>query len=122
MSAFPTNRYTPSDSPPRLLASVSLLASDQTIYATPAGKRATVTLLVVCNTNGTATTFRIHHVAPGKSSAASNAQYWDTRIASGQTVLDDSPRALLPGDELRGKGGTASWVTVSVYGVETAVG
>lgn len=118
MSVFPTNETSRLDRSPRLLASVLLTTSDDRIYVVPADRIAHVHAVVVCNTHTTTTTFRLHHVAPGKSSGAANAQYYDSRLANSVSLIDETARPMQPGDALRGKASVASVVSVAVYGSE----
>lgn len=119
MMAYATNADDRSERNPRLLGQFLFTTTDERVYTVPAGKRATVVALVVCNTGTVANTFRIHHVPPRAAASATNAQYYDARLANGATVIDQMPRYLDPGDAIRGKAGTASVVSVAVYGSES---
>lgn len=121
MSAFPTNETSRIDRSPRLLASALLTTTDDRIYVTPPDRIAHVHSVVVCNTHTTTATFRLHHVAPGKTSGAANAQYFDSRLANSVTLIDETSRPMQPGDAMRGKASVASVVCVSVYGSEMPV-
>lgn len=121
MSAFPTNPITRTELNPRLLGYGLLTTTDDRMYAVPASKRAALTCVVFCNVSATAATFRMHHVVPGRTSGTTNAQYYDSRLNANVTVIDQSPRWLEPGDELRGKAGTANAVSFAVYGYEEAL-
>lgn len=121
MTAFPTNQTARNERSPRLLASGLLTTTDDRIYVVPADRIAVVHSIVVCNTHTTTATFRLHHVPPGASSSASNAQYFDSRLANSVTLLDDTSRPMQPGDTLRGKASVTSVVAVSIYGTETPV-
>jgi hypothetical protein len=119
VNAYATNADDRSERNPRLLGQFLLTTTDERIYTVPADKRATVIALVVCNTGTVATTFRMHHVPPRASSSATNAQYYDARLANAATVIDQTARYLDPSDAIRGKAGAASVVSVAVYGSET---
>lgn len=121
MTAFPTNQTARNERSPRLLASALLTTTDDRIYVVPPDRLATVQTVVVCNTHTTTATFRLHHVAPGATSGAGNAQYFDSRLANSVTLIDEAARPMQPGDALRGKASIASVVAVSIYGTETPV-
>lgn len=118
MSAFPTNTPDRTQLNPRLLSYGLLTTTDDRLYAVPAGKRTALTAVVFCNVTALAATFRMHHVLPGRTSTTTNAQYYDSRLNANVTVIDQTPRYLDSGDELRGRAGTASAVSFAVYGYE----
>ena len=119
MNAYQTNNSDRTERNPRLLASVLLTTTDERIYVVPATKRATTVTLVVCNTGTVSTSFRLHHATPRVTSGASNAHYYDARLANGATIIDEAPRYLEPGDSIRGRAANASIVAVQVYGSES---
>jgi len=118
MTAFTANTASRSSVPSRLLAQVVLSTVDSPIYICPTQSRATITHIVICNGHTTSTTFRVHHCLPGDSSALRNAQFYDSRLGAGVTVVDNTSRPMLAGESLRGKASVASVVSVSVYGME----
>jgi hypothetical protein len=114
----PTNTRSRLDQSPRLLAAKLLPTTDQRLYQCPAGKRAEILFLQICNGATTATTVRFHHVAKDEASAQGNAQLYDTSIPANSAMQDNAPRPMLEGEELRASAGASSAVTVSVYGRE----
>lgn len=114
----PTNVRTRLESSPRLLATRLLTTTDSRIYECPAGKRATVDLLVFCNGATAATLLRFHHAEKGGASTQRNAQFYDTSMAASSVMQDTGTRSLLEGEALRGSAGAASAISVSVYGRE----
>jgi hypothetical protein len=103
----------------RLLAQVVLSTVDTIIYICPTDKIATVTHLVVCNTDTVARTYRVHHCLPNDAASVRNAQFYDARLANSVSVIDDTQRPMLQGETLRGRASAGSVVAVSVYGTES---
>lgn len=119
MSAFQNNTLSRTMQPSRLLAQVVLSSVDTVIYICPTDKIATVTHIVVCNTDTVARTYRVHHCLPNDAATVRNAQFYDARLANAVTIIDDTQRPMLQGETLRGRANAANVVSVSVYGIES---
>lgn len=105
---------------PKMLFQVSLRTADDRIGQCPPGKRWVVTSMFVCNTNAATANFRIHHVMPGKTTAATNPLFYDNRMTANQTAapLNGGDRiAVNANEELRGLASTTG-VVVTGYGIE----
>ena len=83
--------------------------------------RTEITSLLVCNTSGSAVTFRVHLDEQGTTYAVDNALYYDVSVPANTTVNLDAEMnagiALVPGDTLGVRTGTASTLTFSAFGV-----
>lgn len=81
-----------------------------------------VTRIAVCNTTGTAATFRLFHDVGGTAYAVGNALYYDKSVPANDTVWITSDSIgsgihLLATDSLGVRTGTADALTFSIYGV-----
>jgi hypothetical protein len=119
MSAFPTNPTQRSQFNPRLLASGLLTATDTALYTCPSDRRCAITAIVFCSVSATAATFRLHHVVPWNTSTTGNAQYYDSRLNANAVLIDQTPRWLDSGDELRGRSTAANTASFAIYGYES---
>jgi hypothetical protein len=96
-----------------------LAASDGALYTVPAGTTTVLTLLVLCNTDTSTMTVRIHQVDSAGSSSASNALYYDYAIAAGRTFVPPlSGMVGQAGQMIRGLASSASKVTYALFGIE----
>ncbi len=101
------------------LAQGQLAAADAVLYTVPAGTTTVVTLIVLCNTDTSDRTFRLHHVDSAGSSSASNALFYDYAIAAGRTFIPPlSGMVGQAGQMLRGLASSASKITYAIYGIE----
>lgn len=85
-----------------------------------------VTAICVCNTTGTAATFRLFHDQDGTTYAANNALYYDKSVPANDSIWirAESMGAgifLSEGDSLGIQSGTADALTFSAYGVGAQV-
>jgi hypothetical protein len=117
----PTNERYRSQANPRLLVSRLLTTTDTKVYECPAGHRAQIDLIVFCNGATSSVLLRWHHAQRDEGSIQANAQFFDTAVPASASMQDDGPRPMLEGETLRGKAGTASAISVSIYGRETPV-
>ena len=60
--------------------------TDAALYTCPAATSAVVSSIVVCNTGGAATTFRLHFRDEGAAAATGNALVYDQIIAAKETI------------------------------------
>jgi len=100
------------------LAQVQLGSSDGVIYTTPAGTTTVITALVLCNTDTSDRTFRLHQVDAAGSSSAANALWYDYPVATKRTFMPPTGLILQAGQLLRGLCSAATVMTVSVFGIE----
>lgn len=100
------------------LAQTQLGSSDGVIYTAPAGTTTVVTAIVVCNTDASDRTIRLHQVDAAGSSSAANALYYDYAVAAKRTFVPPTGLVLQAGQMLRGLASAATVVTVSVFGIE----
>lgn len=85
-----------------------------------------VTSICVCNTTGTAATFRLFHDVGGSTYAASNALYYDKSVPANDSIWIRAESmgagiSLAKGDTLGVRSGTANALTFSVYGAGAQV-
>jgi hypothetical protein len=105
---------------PKMLFQVSLRTADDRIGQCLPRKSWVVTTMFVCNTNASTATYRVHHVMPGKTSAATNPLLYDNRLSASQTAspLSGGDRIVLnENEELRGQA-SSTGVVVTGYGIE----
>jgi hypothetical protein len=85
-----------------------------------------ITRILVCNTAGSARTFRIFHADSGDSFSVDNALFYDYAIAAHDTVIiaTDAPNAgiaLQIGELLGVQASAADELTFTVYGVTASI-
>jgi len=85
-----------------------------------------VSSICVCNTTGTAATFRLHHDVNGTTYAAGNALYYDKSVPANDSIWIKAESmgagiSLGEGDSLGVQSGTANALTFSVYGTGAQV-
>jgi hypothetical protein len=77
--------------------------------------------MVFCNTHSSKVTLRVFHVIPGESAGTSNALFYELDCASYTTTVAEFAVHMGAGEKLIARGGTASHIAVTVYGVEQDV-
>ena len=112
------NEFTRDVGSPRRFCAVIPKTSSAPIYTCPAGKRAQIMLISVCNLTASAATVRLHHVVPSETAATSNAWYYDLSIARTTLIVDSDARYLEQGDSLWASQATADALAITVYGME----
>jgi len=115
------NQFSRYEGSPRRLCAVIPKTAYSPIYTCPAGKRAQIMLISVCNLTSSAATIRLHHVVPSETAATSNAWYYDLSIARTTLIVDSDARYLEQGDSLWASQATADHLAISVYGMEVSV-
>ena len=85
-----------------------------------------VTRIVVCNTSGVASSFRLFHGASGDSYDEANALFWDHPVPANGTVdiyadSANSGISMQPDEILGVRSGNANALTFSVYGVTAVI-
>lgn len=81
-----------------------------------------ISLVVVCNTTGSAAAFRLFHDESGSTYDESNALYWDKSVSANDTLFI-KPESIGSGfmlnkdDTLGIRTDTANALTITVYGV-----
>jgi hypothetical protein len=91
-----------------------------------AAVRTEVTLIVICNTTGSAATARLHHDVGGSTYAANNALLYDFSVPANTTTFIEAASefagfSLDKDDTLGVRTGTADALTFTAYGTrETA--
>ena len=93
------------------------------IYSPTEGVTANVFHIVICNTTGTAATFRIFHDDAGTTYDQTTALYYDKNVNGAETLriypLGETGFAMNnPDGNLAVRTGTASALTFTVYGTE----
>lgn len=105
---------------------VAMTNSAATYYTVPAAPDNTITHvrgLILCNTDSSARTVRVHNVASGDSVAAANAIFYDLEIAAKQTVkvcFDEGHWVMTAGMTIQALADTGSVVTITLSGQEVA--
>jgi len=115
------NEFSRYEGSPRRLCAVLPKTTSSPIYICPAGKRAQIMLVSVCNLTATAATVRLHHVVPSETAATSNAWYYDLSIARTTLIVYSDARYLEQGYALWASQATADALAISVYGMEVSV-
>lgn len=106
----------------RLLARRLLSTSDATVANVPPNETWDVWTIVACNSHTSAVTFRLHHLRPvlSETSGASNAIFYDSRVAANETVEWTGCGGPLisvgTGETLNGLESSGSKICVSIYG------
>lgn len=85
-----------------------------------------VTAICVCNTTGSAATFRLHHDIDGTTYGAQNALYYDKSVPANDSfwIRAESMGAgisLGKGDSIGIQSGTANALTFTMYGASAQV-
>lgn len=88
-----------------------------------ANTRTEVTLIVICNTTGSAVAARIHHDEGGSTYAADNAIYYDKSIPANDSVFIEatgnfSGMVLMSGDTIGVRTATNDALTFTAYGTK----
>lgn len=107
--------------PRRRLAARVLPATDALVYECPSGRIAEVETMVFCNTHSSKVTLRVFHVIPGESTGTSNALFYELDCAAHTTTVAEFAVHMGAGEKLIARGGTASHISATVYGVEQDV-
>ncbi len=105
------------------LARYTFTASDNAFAIIPSDRAWDITSILVCNTDATARTYRLHHADANEAASVYNALFYDGRLAANTTVslLDEGVvLSLMPGEVLRGLASAAAVGTIHVYGRERA--
>ena len=102
---------------PTKLGTLAVTASFQTVYLTPAGIRALVKDINICNTTAGALTVDLCVVPSGGTAGTSNAIVFTTSIAVGTQYRWQGLIVMNPGDSLQVKG-SALGLTIFVSGAE----
>ena len=85
-----------------------------------------VTLIVICNTTGSAAAFDLHHADDGGAAATSNAIYYGKSVGANDSLFIKAENAnaglMLKKDAvLHFRSGTADALTISVYGITKSI-
>ena len=89
------------------------------VYTVPATKSTIVTTITICNSNASATTFRLSVMPSGTSDDPKNYLYWDYPIEGNITVrLDNLMLTLATGDVVNVCAGSAN-LSFAVFGSES---
>ncbi len=91
-----------------------------TLYTVPAGRRAVISSLVVAETGGVLTTFRVHIGLAGAAPVAGNAAFYDTEIDMNQHFGVCEGWTLAAGDKVYVRSVSGA-VTFLLNGEETDV-
>lgn len=100
------------------LAQAQLGTGDGAVFTVPASTTYTLALVVICNTDTVARTFRLHQVDSGGSSSGANALFFDHPLGPSETVEFARGMVFETGQMLRGLASAAAKVTVSVFGLQ----
>ena len=100
------------------LAQAQFGIADAVVYTAPAGTTTVITAIVLCNTDTSDRTFRLHQVDAAGSSSAANALFYDLAVAAKRTFMPPTGLILQAGQMLRGLASAATVVTISVFGIE----
>jgi hypothetical protein len=95
-------------------------AADAALFTGTAAHTYTFTGIVICNTDTASRTFRLHAVDSAGSSTASNALFYDISIAANSTITFDRMVILVGTEMVRGLADSASKITVTGFGIDTA--
>ena len=101
--------------------------SAASIYTPGTNKTAKVTLIVLCNTTGSAATFSIYHDTDGTTYSEATALYFEQSLAANTTLLVplDIEATIFMNDgtgNIGFKQGTSEAITVTLYGIEEILG
>lgn len=98
----------------RLGASRPSDTNNATVYTTTA---VTITTAIrICNTTGTAATFRLFLVPSGGTADQTTAIYYDYNVPPNSTISDDGKHVLASGATIQFRTGTASALTCTISG------
>ncbi len=101
-----------------VLAQVSPTANVLTVaYTVPAATSTTISSIVVCNTTGSDTTFRISVEVAGAADAIKQYLYYDLPIANNDTFIATIGVTLAATDQLAVRAGSSN-ISFNVFGVE----
>jgi hypothetical protein len=89
-----------------------------TYYTVPGSTTATIRAITLCNTDSAARTVKLHLVASGGSASDANTIFDDISINAGETIIDDSVRAMNTGDFIRAVASVTNVVALRVDGAE----
>jgi hypothetical protein len=92
--------------------------SNENIYTVPASTEAIVSTIVVANTGGTDSTFRIFVRQNGAAAASSNAIAFDTAIPANSQAAFSLGITLDAADVITVQASTSSAVTFTAFGSE----
>jgi hypothetical protein len=104
--------------PKPLVQGTLLTNSLATYYTVPGSTTATVRAITLCNTDSVARTVSLHLIASGGSAGALNQIFKDVSLNAGETLIDDSTRALNAGDFLQAVASVTGVVALRVDGAE----
>lgn len=101
--------------------------SAASIYTPGTNKTAKVTLIVLCNTTGSAATFSIFHDNDGTTYTQATALYYAQSLAANTTLLIplDTGYSIVMNDStgnIAFQQGTSEAITVTLYGIEEILG
>jgi len=108
----------------QLSATVALTASAATYYTVPSRPENAITVvhgIILCNTDSTARTVRVHNIASGGTAAASNAIIYDATIEPNTTEVfcfGDGVWIIPAGGFIQALASSASVVTITINGAE----
>lgn len=90
------------------------------IYTAP--RNAELTKIFVCNTTGSAATFRLFHDNDGTTYDQTTALYYDYSVAANTTLIVSSDMmgggiSIFAGGKIAFREGTADALTITLYGV-----
>lgn len=88
------------------------------VYTVASGRQAIVSSIVICNTTGSAATFRVFQRIDGATAATSNAIAYDTSVAANSTTTIEVKITLDASDVLTVRSGTGNALTFTVNGSE----
>ncbi len=87
-------------------------------YSPDNGVTGIIKMIRVCNTTGTAATYRIHHHKDGTTFDQTTALAWDVSVAANSTDQIDCFIAIKNTGNLAFRTDTANALTFTAYGVE----
>jgi hypothetical protein len=104
---------------PKPLVQGTLLTNSLTTYYTvPGATTATIRAITLCNNDSVARTVTMHLVASGSSADAANQILKAVPLDPGETLIDDSVRAMNTGDFIRAMASQTNVVALRVDGAE----
>jgi hypothetical protein len=104
--------------PKPLVQGTLLTNSLATYYTVPASTTATIRAITLCNTDSVSRTISLYLVASGGSASAMNQILKDVAMLPGETIIDDSTRAMNTGDFIRALASLSNVVALRVDGAE----
>jgi hypothetical protein len=104
--------------PKPLVQGTLLTNSLATYYTVPGSTTATITGITLCNTDSAARTVTLHLVASGGSADDGNTLLDAISLNAGETIIDDTRRAMNAGDFIRAVASVTNVVSIRVDGAE----